>query len=75
MVEGMKMRLTMARFEGWADAELGNQLLSEIHGLMEKLGAGLHQQMYIGNTVLDDVMVEVELRLFAFHFLEPFPFF
>ena len=62
VVMWVEMGLTEARLEGRTEAELGNQLLSEIHGLMEKLGAGLHQQMDIENTILDDVMIEIEFN-------------
>ena len=71
----MEMWLTQTGLEGRTEAELGNQLLSEIHGLMEKLGAGLHQQMDIENTILDDVMIEIEFWFFAFHLLPPRPLF
>ena len=57
MVERMKMRLTEAWLEGGAEAKLANELLSKIHGLMQKLGAGLHKQVDVSAAVLNDVLI------------------
>ena len=72
MVEWMKMLLTEAGLEGWAEAKLVNQLLSKVHGLMEEFGAGSHKQMNIENAVGNDVLIETSFWLFAFHLLPPF---
>ena len=57
MVERMKMRLTEAWLKGRAEAKLANELLPKIHGLMKKLGAGLHKQVNVGNAVFHNVII------------------
>ena len=57
MVERMKMRLTEAWLKGRAEAKLANELLSKIHGLMKKLGAGLHKQVNGCNAVFHNVII------------------
>ena len=51
------MRLTEAWLEGGAEAKLANELLSKIHDLMQKLGAGLHKQVNVGNAVFHNVII------------------
>ena len=51
------MRLTEAWLKGGAEAKLANELLSKIHGLMQKLGAGLHNQVDVSAVVLNEVLI------------------
>ena len=75
MGESIKMRLAEAGLEGGAEAKLVNQLLSKIHGLLEKLGASLHEQMDVEDAIGNDVLIEIVFWFLAFHFLPPFSLF
>ena len=42
---------------------------------MEKLGAGLHKQVYVGYAIFDNVMVYTEFGIFALDLFPPLLFF